>query len=180
MREIGKNYYESLYKVTAIITSARSPEDIPLAIVENVTQCMGAKGYALMLLTWDRKLLLHTVCCGLSDSYIKKGPLTVDESIRGALEGKAVVIFDATEDERIQYPEAARKEGLKSMLTVPVTLREENIGILRVYSSEPCQFSEDDIYFARAVAHLGAIALDNSKRYDRLQEEYETFRRRTF
>ncbi len=180
MGEIGKSYYESLYEVTAIITSARSPEDLLLTIVENMTQCMGAKGCALMLLTWDRKLLLHTVCCGLSDSYIKKGPLTVDESIRKALEGKPVVVLDVTEDERIQYPETARKEGIKSMLTVPITLREENIGILRVYTSEPCQFSEHDIYFAKAIAHLGAIALDNAKRYERLQEEYEVFRRRTF
>ena len=180
MTEIGKSYYKSLYKVATIITSARSPEDILLAIIENVAQCMGVKGCALMLLTSDRKLLLHTVYCGLSDSYIKKGPLTVDESIRTALEGKPVVVLNVNEDERIQYPEAARKEGIESMLTIPITLRGENIGILRVYSSEPRQFSEDDIYFARAVAHLGAIALDNSKRYDRLQEEHETFRRRTF
>jgi len=180
MAETGKSYYESLYQVTTAMTSARNPEDVLLTIVENMTQCMGAKGCALMLLTWDRKLLLHTVCCGLSDSYIKKGPLTVDESIRKALEGKPVVVLDVTEDERIQYPEAARKEGIKSMLTVPITLREENIGILRVYASEPRQFSEDDIYFVRSVAYLGAIALENTKRYERLQEEYETFRRRTF
>lgn len=180
MEQIGKSYYENLYRIAAAVTSARNPEDVLSSIVENVTQCMAAKGCALMLLTWDRKLLLHTVCCGLSASYIKKGPLTVDESIRKALEGEPVVVLDAAKDERIQYPEAARKEGIKSMLTVPVTFREENIGILRVYTSEPRQFSEDDIYFARAIAHLGAIALDNAKRYDRLQEEYETFRQRTF
>lgn len=180
MEETGKSYYKDLYQVAAAVTSARNPEDVLLSIVENITQCMKAKGCALMLLTWDRKLLLHSVCCGLSDSYIRKGPLTVDESIRKALEGEPVVILDVTQDERIQYPESARKEGIKSMLTVPVTLRDENIGVLRVYTSEPRQFSEDDIYFVRAVAHLGAIALDNAKRYDRLQEEYETFRARTF
>ena len=180
MEQIGKSYYENLYRIAAAVTSARNPEDVLVNIVENVTQCMRAKGCALMLLTWDRKLLLHSVCCGLSDSYIRKGPLTVDESIRKALEGEPVVVLDVTQDERIQYPESARKEGIKSMLTVPVTLREENIGVLRVYTSELHQFSEDDIYFVRAVAHLGAIALDNTKRYDRLQEEYETFRQRTF
>ena len=177
--ETGKSYHESLYEVTTAVTSARDPEAILLAIVEKVTQYMEAKGCTLMLLTWDRKLLLHTVDWGLSDSYIKKGPVKVDESIRSALEGNPVVILDVTKDERIQYPEAARKEGIKSMLTVPITLREENIGILRVYSDEPRQFNEDDIYFARAVSHLGAIALENSKRYDNLQEEYEAFRRRT-
>ncbi|MBA7643279.1 hypothetical protein ES703_51000 [subsurface metagenome] len=103
-----------------------------------------------------------------------------DRCTRKALDGNSVVILDVTEDERIQYPEAARKEGIKSMLTVPITLRDENIGILRVYTSEPRQFSEDDIYFVKMVAHLGAIALENTKRYERLQEEYEAFRRLTF
>ena len=180
MREIGKSYYESLYKVIEIITSARSPEDILLAIVENMTQCMGAKGCAIMLLTWDRKLLLHTVDWGLSDSYIKKGPVAVDESIRSALEGNPVVILDVTDDERIQYPEAVEKEGIKSLLTVPISLREETIGILRVYTSEPRQFDVDDIYFVKAIAHLGAIVLENAKRYEKLQDEYEAFRRRIF
>jgi len=180
MGEIGKSYYESLYQVTAAVTSARNPENVLLAIVENVTQCMGVKGCSLMLLTWDKKLLLHTVCCGLSESFIKKGPLTVDESIRKALDGEPVIILDVTEDERIQYPEAARKEGIKSILTVPIMLREENIGILRIYTSEPRHLSENDIYFVKAVAHLGAIALENAKRHERLQEEYEAFRRLTF
>ena len=98
MREIDRSYYVSLYKVMTIITSARSPEDILNALVENVAQYMKAKGCALILLTGDRKLLLHTVHYGLGDEYIKKGPLTVDEGLREALEGKPMVISDVMND----------------------------------------------------------------------------------
>lgn len=57
-----------------------------------------------------------------------------------------------------------------------MTLREEIIGVIRVYTSEPYQFTTEDIYFVGAVAHLGAIALENAKLYEALQKNYKTFR----
>ena len=55
----------------------------------------------------------------------------------------------------------------------------ETIGVIRVYTGEPYRFTEDDI-FVSAVANLGAIALENAKRYDGLREGYEALRRLTF
>ena len=180
MQESRKNYYYSLYEVAAAVNSAGEPDAVLHCIVENVTRAVGAKGCSLMLLRLDRRLLIHAVAYGLSDQYIRKGLVSADESIPEALEGKPVVILDATEDERIQYREAARKEGIASMLCLPVRLRGEIIGVMRVYTVEPCHFNEDDIYFVSAVANLGAIALENAKRYYRLREGYEAFRRLTF
>jgi GAF domain-containing protein len=130
-----------------------------------------------MLLSPDRKVLLHTVAYGLSEWYVKKGPVSADKSISEALEGKAVAILDVTKDDRIQYREQAKKEGIASILSVPVMLREENIGVIRVYTAEPCHFTMDDIYFVGAVANLGAIALENARLYEAVQKDYETFRR---
>ncbi len=56
-------------------------------------------------------------------------------------------------------------------------LREEIIGVIRVYTAEPRQFTTEDVYFAGAVAHLGAIALENARLYEAVQKDYETFRR---
>ncbi len=112
----------------------------------------------------------------LRDWYVRKGPISADKSISEALEGKAVAILDATKDDRIQYREQAKKEGIASILSVPMMLREENIGVIRVYTAEPFHFTMDDIYFVGAVANLGAIALENAKLYESVQKDYETFR----
>jgi len=56
-------------------------------------------------------------------------------------------------------------------------LREETIGVIRVYTSEPYNFTMDDMYFVGAVANLGAIALENARLYEATQKDYETFRR---
>ncbi len=177
MRPTMATYYQCLYELAATMNSAHAPEAILRCIIEGVTKATRSKGCSVMLLSRDKKVLLHTVSYGLSDSYVTKGPVSADKSISQALEGKAVAVLKATEDERVQYREQAKKEGIASILSVPMKLRGENIGVMRVYTAEPCDFSVDDIYFVEAVANLGAIALENAKLYEAVQKDYETFRK---
>ncbi len=174
--EKEERYYQSLYETAAAINSTRAPEAILNYIVKNVALAMMAKGCSLMLLTPDRRLLLHTAAYGLSDWYVRKGPVSADKSISEALEGKPVAVMDAGEDVRIQYREQARKEGIASILSVPMMLREEIIGVVRVYTGKPYQFDADDMYFVGAVANLGAIALENVRLYEAVQTEFGVFR----
>jgi len=177
MGKTESSYYQSLYEVAASVNSARAPEKVLHSIVEKVAKVMNAKGCSLMLLTPDKKLLLHSTAYGLSDRYVKKGPVSADKSIAEALEGKPVAILDATQDERAQYQEQNKKEGIASILSVPMMLREEIIGVIRVYMAEPYHFTMEDMFFVGAVANLGAIALENSRLYDAVQKDYDAFRK---
>jgi GAF domain-containing protein len=177
MKRNKEHYYTSLYELAATLNSARAPDSIVQSVVEGVAKTMDAKGCSLMLLSPDRKVLLHTVAYGLSDRYVRKGPVSADRSISEALEGKAVAVLDATKDDRIQYQEQTKKEAIASILSVPMMLREETIGVIRVYTAERCHFTLDDIYFVGAVANLGAIALENARLYEAVQKGYDTFRR---
>ena len=173
MEKVESKYYHSLYQVAVAINSARASEPVLNSIVENVAKAMGAKACSLTLLAPDRKLLFHVAAWGLSDWFVKVGPLSSDKSIAEVLDGKPVAVLDATRDKRIQYPEQVKKEGIASILSVPMTLREEVIGEVRVYTAEPRQFSEADTHFVGAVANLGAIALENARLYEVAQKDYE-------
>ena len=177
MAKTERSYYQSLYAVAAAVNSAGSPKSVLHSIVESVAKALDAKGCSLMLLTPDRKILLHTADYGLSDWYVRKGPVSADKSISKALEGKPVAVLDATEDERVQYREQAKQEGIVSVLSAPMMLREEIIGVIRVYTAEPRHFTMDDMYFVGAVANLGAIALENARLYDAVHKDYEALRR---
>lgn len=169
-------YYEGLYEVAAAVNSTREPEALLNYVVENVTKAMGAKGCSLMLLTPDKDLLLHTAAYGLSDWYVHKGRVSADKSISEALEGKPVAVLDATKDKRIQYKLEAKREGVASILSAPMMLRGEIIGVIRVYTAERRHFTADDIYFVGAVANLAAIALENIRLYDSVRKDYEALR----
>ena len=176
-KKVKRSYYESLYEVAADVNSARNPETVLSSIVENVAKALGAKGCSIMLLTPDRKRLLHTAAYGLSDWYVRKGPYLVEKSMCKALDGEPVAVLDVTTDERMQYPEQQKKEGVASILSVPIMLRQEVIGVMRVYTAEPRYFTRDDLYFVGAVANLGAIALENARLYDSVHKDYQTIRR---
>lgn len=176
MENIVEKYYQELYEIAAVLNSTRDHQAVLHAIVACVAKAVGAKGCSLMLLTPDKKVLLHTAAYGLSDWYVRKGPVSADKSISESLEGKPVAVLNATKDERIQYREQAKKEGIASILSVPMMLREEIIGVIRVYTAAPRRFTTEDMYFVGAVAHLGAIALENARLYEAVEKDYEAFR----
>jgi signal transduction protein with GAF and PtsI domain len=169
-------YYRDLYEVTSRLNSERAPKAVLQSIVESVANTMDAKACSLMLLTSDRETLLHTVACGLSDWYLRKGPIEVDKSLSQALEGKPISVLNASEDKRVMFREQAKKEGIASILSVPVRLRDKIIGVLRVYTAQAHRFSRDEISYAETVANLGAVALENLQAYDIIHQEYENFR----
>ena len=176
MKQREKTYYQDLYQLATILNSARSPEDIVRSIVEGVAKAMGAKGCSLMLLTPDKKVLLRTASYGLSDWYVRKGPVSADKSMSETLKGKPVAVLDAATDDRVEYRKQVAQEGIASILSVPVNLREETVGVMRVYTSEPRRFTDADISFATAAANFGAIALESAHFYETLQTDYDTLR----
>jgi signal transduction protein with GAF and PtsI domain len=171
-----KKYCESLSRMVATLNSSLSHAQMVYSIVESVAKTMRAKGCSLMLLTPDKKILLHTSAYGLSDWFVRKGPVTVDKSMTDTLSGTPITVLDIASDERIQYQKQLIQEGIVSVLSVPVTLKEEVIGVMRVYTSAPYVFTDEDIKFATMATNVGAIALETARFYQTLQQDYDSFR----
>ncbi|MBM4445898.1 MAG: HAMP domain-containing histidine kinase [Chloroflexi bacterium] len=166
--------YKVLYDIAQKLNSKLAPEEVLRTIVESIRDAADVKGCSLMLLTPDRQELIHSVACGLSNWYVRKGPVRVDAAIAQALDGKPVAVLDATTDTRVQYKEQAKKEGVVSMLSLPLTRRGQVIGIVRIYTSELRRFSDQEIDFFSVLANLGAVALE---RAELLEEEKRQFLR---
>jgi len=98
----------------------------------------------------------------------------VDRSLTESLKGVPVRIRDVTADARVQYPVEAQAEGIASMLSVPMFLKDNVIGVLRLYSESTSDFPEEEVEFASALAELGAIALENARLYSGLREQHES------
>ncbi len=155
--------YRLLYDIAREINSNLAVSSVLKAIVETTTMAVGARGCALMLLDPEGRVLEHTVACGLSDRYLRKGPVRVDAGMMEALQGKPVSFVDVLDDPRVQYREDARREGIASMLSVPFALGDRVIGVLRIYTGERREFSQEDTEFIVALANLGAIALERAR-----------------
>jgi GAF domain-containing protein len=152
--------YETLLKVTDAISSTRDPEEIVLVTVESIKRALDIKGCAMFMVNRKTDELKLAAAFGLSDEYLDKGPLSALRSIASSLEDGPVAIYDVNDDPRLQYPEAAKKEGIASILSVPITSLGNVIGALRVYTAEPWEFTLEDVNFIQAVAQVAGMAID--------------------
>ena len=153
--------YDSLIRITKAISVLRDPEEIVLVTVEGVTHALKVKGCTVFLFSMKSDELKLAGSFGLSKEYLDKGPVSSLKSIASALQDRQpVAIFDVSDDPRIQYPEAAIKEGISSILAVPIIIGRNLIGSLRIYTREPWEFTLNDVHFTEAVAQVFGMALE--------------------
>ena len=153
--------YETLIRITKAISMIREPEEIVLITVEGVTHALNVKACTLFLFSAKSQELKLAGSYGLSDEYLNKGPVSSLRSIATSLQdGQPVAIFDVADDPRIQYPEAAIKENIASIPSVPIIIGEKLVGCMRVYTGKPWEFTLNDVNFVQAVAQVVGMALE--------------------
>jgi len=170
-----KDYYTTLYQTALTISSSLELDEVLQRVVTSITEAMQVKACVLRLLDAHTGELQLSAVYGLSKGYLTKGPVEVKSSLidSEALCGAPVVIHDVRDDSRFQYQEAARREGIVSVLCVPLEVHGKAIGVIRVYTSEPYDFHEDDIQFLSVLASLAALAIENASLYDNLKRSYD-------
>jgi signal transduction protein with GAF and PtsI domain len=159
-------YFKAFFDVSQTIFSSLSLKHILKILVRRAVSTLGTKAGSLRLVNEKTNRLELVASQNLSRKYLKKGPLSIDKSIPEVLEGKVVLIKDASSDQRIQYKTEKKEEGINTILSVPVIAKDKVIGVLRLYSGERRDFSDEEIEFVSALAEMGGLAIANAKIYE--------------
>ena len=157
--------------VSASINASLNLRDILQALTTDVARALGVKAATIRLLDEERSNLKLVASYGLSEKYLNKGPISAEKSIAQALKGKPVVVKDASVDKGVQYKKEKEQEGIVSILCVPIKAKDEVIGVLRLYSATPREFTEDDIMQVTALAYQGGLAIQNASLYLMLKSD---------
>jgi sigma-B regulation protein RsbU (phosphoserine phosphatase) len=157
---------EQIYQLSTLVAGDFSLQEVLDKLAEAAVKIIGAKACSIRLLDEETNDLRMRSTYGLSEEYRNKGVVTKDDPvITAAFAGQAVVIDDMRADARIHFKDATNREGLVSQLTVAMQFRNRPIGVLRMYSPRPRDFTAADIVVARAVASQCAVAITNAKLY---------------
>jgi signal transduction protein with GAF and PtsI domain len=175
MKGKEEHYFTALYEVAKVVNASLSPSQVLEKIVSCVAEAMNVKACSLRLLESRRKKLLMGAQFGLSDGYIRKGPVLVEESglDKRALKGKTIWLKNAQRDKDFQYKDKAKAEGIMSVLVVPLMVEKKAVGVLRVYTKDERKFDADEIRFLEAVGNLSAIALEKARLHQALRKDYD-------
>lgn len=158
--------YETLIKITKAMSMSRDPEKVVLLTVESIKTALDIKGCALFLVNPKSDELEVAASCGLSKEYLNKGPVSSLKSIAQSLQEGPVAIYDVADDPRIQYPQAAKNEGITSILSVPIVVSGNTIGAMRVYTSQKWEFTLEDVNFVQALAQMAGMLIDMCRLYE--------------
>jgi len=120
-------------------------EDMGNSLVQLLTGALYIKGCCLFVSNPVKKELEIFTSFGLSMNYLSKGSISSDKSINAIYKQKPVVVGDTSDTDLLQYPEAAEREGIKAIISLPIVFSGKVIGALRLYHHTPWEISEQDI-----------------------------------
>ena len=173
MKNLRLNY-ETLIKITRALTKSRKTEEIVRMTVESLKSALDIKGCTLFLINRNTNELEVAASAGLSKEYLNKGAVSALKSIADSLQDGPVAVYDVGDDPRIQYPEAAKAEGIASILSVPIMIGDEAIGAMRVYTAEKWEFTLDDVNFVHAIAQIAGVIIEMTRLHQGQNEYIET------
>ncbi|HWR04077.1 MAG TPA: GAF domain-containing protein [Humidesulfovibrio sp.] len=170
-----ERYFRTLADVARVVNSSLETGNVLSAVTEQTTKAVRAKGCTLRLLDRSGKRLLPSAAFGLSKEYFRKGSVELahSEVDREVLAGKTIQIPNAQNDPRFQYGEAAKKEGIVTVLVTPLMVDGHAIGVMRIYTTTERSFDEASLDFLHAVADISAMAIENARLHQALKTDYE-------
>jgi len=170
--------FESLASVSRTINSTLNLDEALRAITREAGVLMHARMCSLMMLDENREWLNLRASYGAGEAYVNKPRLAVGDSLLGVVvrRKKPVQVTNVQASSRYQHVEIARREGLVSLLSVPLIFAGQAIGTLSVYTGRPYNFSNEEIRILSALAELSAIAIEKARLYERVVDVEEQLR----
>ncbi len=164
MSSDGKIDLERYKLIVETVFDAKNPSIMGSQVTHLLVAAMQVKGASILVVNPGTEALEVLATQGLSIAYVNKGPILVDKSIKLSSNLIPVIITDTKGSDRLQYPEKAEKEGIRSIVSLPINLGGKIIGALRIYHSEPWEISATELSYLR----LLTLDLGMALRYFRL------------
>ncbi len=170
--------FESLVSISQTINSTLNLDDALRAITREACVLMSSKMSSLLLLDETGEWLDLRASFGAGDDYISKPRLSAAESLVGVVirRKKPLQVENVQTSSRFQNLGVARREGLVSLLSVPLMFNGEAIGVLNVYTRDSYTFSNEEIRILTALAELSALAIEKARLYERIVDVEEQLR----
>lgn len=157
--------FDSLVKVSQSITSEHYLDEILNLIVVVTAEMLNSKVCSIMLLDEKNMELSIKATQSLSLDYKKKPNIKVENSLTGSVikTKQPAVVYDVQKEDKYAYRDLAEREGLTSMVAVPMILKDKAIGVINVYTKKHHRFSKEEINVLQMVANQAAVAVENTK-----------------
>ncbi len=161
-----------LHEVAQLASSARDWDEMLRIVIDRTTDAMGVEVSSLYLLERREGILRLVATNGLNRRFIGKATLRVGEGITGWVANARVpaAARDVRADPRFKWIAGVDEERFTSMMSVPLLIHGEIVGVVNVQSERERVFDKESIEFLQTIANQVAGIIEKG----RLQREAES------
>jgi GAF domain-containing protein len=158
----------ALYSTSQLITARLDVASVLDRISRSVTALTGSTGCGIGLFDPARNRLVHAAAHGFKSDEWRALVLPVGEGIIGrcAESGAAIRVDDVRRDARSARRDVDEREGIRSMLCVPLRGAGALLGVISAISTRPAAFSADHQRVLEAFAEQAGIAVQNARLFE--------------
>lgn len=170
-----KDYFQTFCNLSQAFGTAATVDELLELIVKSAVETMNAKAACLFLADKKKDVFVPKARTGLSDQYMHANPMKAQRLASGLEKNGYLAFEDATSDPRLENLDAKKAEGIASILTVPVMVEGTQIGVLSLYTAEKRKFTDNEIFFMKALAVNGGMALKKARLLERIERNSSLF-----
>ncbi len=162
-----------LHDVAKALTSSLNLDSILQTIMEKVAAYFRPDTWSLLMIDEEHRELYFAIAVGEASDSLKSVRLRIGEGIAGwvAQYGEPLVVPDVTQDVRFasRIDEMTRWKT-RSILCVPLASKNRIFGVIQLINVEMSTFGNDQFMLLQALADYAAIAIDNARSVEKIQE----------
>ncbi len=162
------NSLETVFRISQAVGSSLDVKVVLNRVLDVVQKILSADAVALMTYDARRKTIATEMARGMVSPSIVERVFKSGDDVVGYVfaSGEPVAFRDLHEGMEGVSGDAARN-GLHSMLAVPLLARGRSIGVLTVFSVGEGAFNDDDMSMLQTFASQAALAIDTARLYSR-------------
>ncbi len=174
----SEHQLSSVIEIGQTLFSTESMERALSQTSRLIRRLMKGKICSLMMISENGKELVLRASSGAGETYQSKPPIPIDESLIGFVlkRGKPLTVMDVQDHDIFLYPDIAKKEGLVSLLAVPLMVDNQKMGVLSVYMPVVHRFSVAEIELLSTLGNLVALAIERGRLMERMITLEESLR----
>jgi diguanylate cyclase (GGDEF)-like protein len=155
---------DNLMSFTNTLLFAENKEELYKTVLEIAADLVGASRGSIMLIDKNGKNLQIGFCKGMNSSVAQSITVKLGEGIAGkvACSGVPLLVDDVEKDDRVRMPNRPRFKT-KSLLCVPLKLKDKTIGVLNLSDKEDMgAFNESDLNLLASFANLASLMIERT------------------
>jgi diguanylate cyclase (GGDEF)-like protein len=156
------------------LTSSLQLDQVLRTIMEKIDEFLHPDTWSLLLVDEAKSELYFELAIGKNAQALKDMRIKVGQGIAGwvAQTQEAIIVPDVSRDTRFfaQVDERTKTET-RSIVAVPVRIRENCLGVIELVNCVGGEgFNDRDLAFLEALADFAAIAIENARHVQKIQE----------